>query len=464
MSRSRKNRKKLAYGTLEQRRLLAGDSVFFLDPATSTLQIRAGESNLVDAQYMNDMSFSIDTGTNELVVTEANAAEQRFPVADVSRISYRGTFGDDLFTNNTDIPARVVGFAGNDMITSGGGDDVVIAANGDDTVYPGNGNDYVAGGQGDDQILEGDSTGNDRFFGGPGSDTMESGAGADYVAGHEGDDIIRTGTENDFIFGHDGIDQIFAGSGRDFIYGGDGNDRIFGEFGNDRILGQNGQDEISGGIGDDVVLGGEGNDIIDGDEGNDRLIGNNGNDILRGGIGADHIVAATAASDGSRFGFDTVETGDDTEADYVISHPTDSVTSGAEDRLADTEVIRRNLQTRFLEQNLNNAGWQETASGLQYRTVISGMGATPTATDTVQVNYFGRFIDGTSFDANDGISFGLNQVIAGWTEGLQLMKVGGTIELAVPAELAYGPNGRSGIPGGSTLLFEVDLLDILIPA
>ncbi len=462
MARSRKNRKKLAYGTLEERRLLAADSVFFLDTATSTLQIVAGDSNVTGAQFQNDMSFSLDAQTNELVVTEANAAEQRFDATQIDRISYRGTSGADLFVNNTDISARVVGFAGNDVITSGGGNDVVIAANGDDTVYPGNGNDYVAGGKGDDQILEGSSTtGEDRFFGGPGNDTIDGGIGNDFLAGHEGNDIIYGGHNNDFVFGHDGIDQLFGGAGRDFLYGGDGNDNISGDLGNDRILGQGDSDQISGGEGDDVVLGGDGHDTIDGDAGNDRLIGNLGNDTLRGGVGADSIIAGAAVSNGSTFGFDTVVTGTDTDVDYVVAHPTDSVTSDTEDRLVDTEVIRRNLQTRFLTQNLNNPGWRQTASGLQFRHIISGTGATPVATDRVEVNYSGTFIDGTQFDANDEISFGLNQVIAGWTEGLQLMQVGGTIELAIPSNLAYGPNGRSGIPGGSTLLFEIDLLDIV---
>jgi hypothetical protein len=461
MSRSRKNRKKLAYGALEERRVLT--SVFFLDPATATLQIRAGDTNVEGAQFQNDMSFSIDAQTNELVVTEANAPEMRFDAAQVNRISYRGTFGDDLFVNNTNISARVVGFAGNDVITSGGGHDVVIAANGDDTVYPGDGNDYVAGGQGDDLILEGSSTtGEDKFFGGPGADTLDGGIGNDFLAGHEGNDIIYGGHNDDFVFGHDGIDQLFGGAGQDFLYGGDGNDTISGDLGNDRILGQGDSDQLSGGEGDDVLLGGDGHDTIEGDAGNDRLVGNFGNDSLRGGVGADSIIAAAAVSNGSTFGIDTVDTGADTEVDFVIAHPTDAVTSGTEDRLLDTEVIRRNLQTRFLTQNLNNPGWQQTSSGLQYRHVTVGTGATPVSNDVVEVNYSGTFIDGTQFDANDEISFGLNQVIAGWTEGLQLMQVGGTIELAIPSDLAYGPNGRGGIPGGSTLLFEVDLLDILI--
>ncbi|QEG24053.1 FKBP-type peptidyl-prolyl cis-trans isomerase [Mariniblastus fucicola] len=462
MARSRNNRTKLAYGALENRCLLA-NSVFFLNTGTSTLHIQAGETDVVDATYTNEMTISIDTETNELVVTEPDAAEQRFDSADITRISYRGTPGDDFFSNETDISTRVVGYAGNDMIFSGGGDDVVIAANGDDTVYPGNGNDYVAGGQGNDHVIETDeSTGNDRLFGGPGDDILEGGMGADFVAGHEGNDMLYGGSENDSILGHDGLDQMFGGSGRDFMYGGDGNDEMFGEYGRDRILGQAGNDTISGGFGDDVALGGDGNDTIDGDEGNDRLVGNLGNDILRGGVGADSLIAATPSPDGNTSGFDTVEAGDDTDIDYAIIHPgSDTATMGEEDNVADSEIIRRNLQVRFLDQNLGNGGWQETASGLQYRTVILGTGDTPVATDTVRVNYEGSFIDGTLFDANDGITFQLNQVISGWTEGLQLIQVGATIELAIPAELAYGENYYAGIPGGSTLLFTVDLIEIV---
>lgn len=460
MASSRNNRKKLNYGALENRCLLA-NSVFFLDSVTSTLHIRAGETDVADAVYSNEIDFTIDAAQNELVVNEPGGEAQRFPVADVERISYRGTPGDDLFTNNTDIPARVVGFAGDDVITSGGGDDVVIAANGNDTVFPGNGDDYVAGGQGDDQILESEtSTGADRFFGGPGNDILESGQGTDFIAGHEGNDTLRGGSENDSVFGHDGIDQLFGGSGRDFIYGGNGADEIDGEFGADRILGQAGDDTIAGGQGDDSILGGDGNDIIDGNEGNDRIVGNLGDDILRGGTGADSLIAATASSDGATSGFDTVFPGDDTDIDFVLSHPSDLVSIGQEDRTANTEIIRRNLQTRFLDQNINVAGWRATDSGLQYRTVISGNGATPAATDRVRVSYRGTFIDGVEFDSNDNISFRLDQVISGWTEGLQLMQVGGTIELAIPAALAYGEAGVTGIPPNSTLLFTVSLIGI----
>ena len=460
MSRSR-NKKSLNYGALENRCLLA-NSVFFLNMDTSTLHIQAGVGDDPTTEFVNDISFSIDANTNELVVSESDDVDRRFNVGDVDRISYRGTSGDDRFTNNTAISSRVVGFAGDDIITSGNGDDRVIAANGNDTVFPGDGNDYVAGGQGDDTILEDDSTGNDRFFGGPGADTIDGGAGEDFLAGHEGDDIIRGGTENDSIFGHDGIDQLFGGSGRDFIYGGNGDDQLSGDFGNDRLLGQDGGDSIFGGEGNDVALGGNGNDNIEGNAGDDRLIGNLGNDLLDGGVGADSHFAAAPTPNGASSGFDTVITGDDTDVDYVISHPfADAIDVGEDDRTANSETIRLNLQSRYLQQNISNPGWQETASGLQYRTIVSGTGATPGPTDRVLTNYVGTFTDGTQFDANDGISFGLNQVIAGWTEGLQLMNVGGTIELAIPAALAYGDSGTRGIPGGSTLLFRIDLLDIV---
>lgn len=461
MTRSRHNKTSLNYGSLENRCLLA-NSVFFLDAATSTLQIRASVTEVADAEFANDMTFSIDSDTNELVVTEEGCGEQRFNLTDVDRISYRGTAGNDRFTNNTDIDARIVGFGGDDFIVSGGGDDHVIGANGNDIIFTGNGDDYAAGNRGDDQLIEVEgATGNDRFFGGEGNDRLEGGNGADFLAGHEGNDTIQGGAANDVIFGHDGIDQLFGGSGGDFLYGGEGDDTLNGEFGNDRLLGQNGADVISGGEGNDVAFGGNGHDTLNGDAGDDRLVGNLGNDTLLGGIGADTHVAAAATSDGATSGFDTVITGDDTDVDVVTFHPgSDSVDEGAEDNVFDTEVIRRNLQTRFLTQNIRNEGWQQTSSGLQYRIVTPGTGATPVATDTVAVNYVGTFIDGTEFDANEDISFQLNRVITGWTEGLQLVSVGGTIELAIPASLGYGVNGIAGIPGGTTLLFTVDLLDI----
>jgi FKBP-type peptidyl-prolyl cis-trans isomerase FkpA len=100
-----------------------------------------------------------------------------------------------------------------------------------------------------------------------------------------------------------------------------------------------------------------------------------------------------------------------------------------------------------------------TASGLQYRDVVVGPGAQPSSsTATVRVNYVGRLRNGTRFDGNNGIQFRLDQVIAGWTEGLASMTVDGRRQLVIPANLAYGATARPGIPANSTLVFDVELL------
>lgn len=107
-----------------------------------------------------------------------------------------------------------------------------------------------------------------------------------------------------------------------------------------------------------------------------------------------------------------------------------------------------------------------TASGLKYQVLKQGTGAaSPKATDTVKVHYHGTLLNGTVFDSSvqrgEAISFPLNQVIAGWTEGLQLMKVGDKFKFEIPANLAYGERSPSPlIPPNSTLVFEVELLGI----
>ncbi len=106
-----------------------------------------------------------------------------------------------------------------------------------------------------------------------------------------------------------------------------------------------------------------------------------------------------------------------------------------------------------------------TASGLVYRSLKDGMGASPTANDKVKVHYRGTFPDGREFDSsykrNEAIEFPLSGVIKCWTEGLQRMKVGGRAKLTCPANLAYGERGAGGvIPPNATLLFEVELLGI----
>jgi len=119
----------------------------------------------------------------------------------------------------------------------------------------------------------------------------------------------------------------------------------------------------------------------------------------------------------------------------------------------------------FLEANAKRDGVKVTASGLQYTVMTAADGAKPTATDSVTVHYRGTLLDGTEFDSsysrNEPATFALNQVIGGWTEGVQLMNVGSKFKFAIPYNLAYGERGAGNSIGPfETLVFEVELLKI----
>ncbi|UGA57160.1 FKBP-type peptidyl-prolyl cis-trans isomerase [Vibrio sp. VB16] len=131
-------------------------------------------------------------------------------------------------------------------------------------------------------------------------------------------------------------------------------------------------------------------------------------------------------------------------------------------KIADANVA---IGQTFLENNANEEGVITTESGLQYKVLQEGTGTeNPTATSKVKVHYHGTLIDGTVFDSsvdrNEPISFGLNQVIKGWTEGVQTMVVGQKIRLFVPSNLGYGKGGSGPIPPASVLIFDVELLEI----
>jgi len=118
----------------------------------------------------------------------------------------------------------------------------------------------------------------------------------------------------------------------------------------------------------------------------------------------------------------------------------------------------------FLAANKTKEGVVTLPDGLQYKILQAGNGPKPAASDTVKVNYRGTLLNGTEFDSsykrNQPTTFPVNRVIKGWTEALQLMPVGSKWQLFIPSDLAYGDPGNGGIPPGSTLIFEVELLSI----
>lgn len=125
----------------------------------------------------------------------------------------------------------------------------------------------------------------------------------------------------------------------------------------------------------------------------------------------------------------------------------------------------REAGEKFLAENKTKEGVQVTPSGLQYKVIKQGKGAVPTTTDKVSVHYRGTLIDGTEFDSsykrNKPTEFGVTQVIKGWTEALTMMPVGSKWEIYIPQELAYGSRNQGQIKPFSTLIFEVELLDIV---
>ena len=149
-----------------------------------------------------------------------------------------------------------------------------------------------------------------------------------------------------------------------------------------------------------------------------------------------------------------------------------------EDMAAAMQKMRENMQAQqlksaadnlekgkaALEENKKKAGVKVTKSGLQYEVLTEGKGNSPKATDVVKVHYKGTLTDGTEFDSsykrNEPAEFPVGGVIKGWTEALQLMKPGAKYKLLIPAELAYGDQGRPGIPANSVLAFEVEFLEV----
>jgi len=123
---------------------------------------------------------------------------------------------------------------------------------------------------------------------------------------------------------------------------------------------------------------------------------------------------------------------------------------------------------KFLTENKSREGVKTTTSGLQYKVLKEGTGAQPKASDTVTVNYRGTLLDGTEFDSSykrgQPATFPVGGVIKGWTEALQMMKVGSKYQLFIPPNLAYGEQARGSIPPNALLTFDVELMDVKSPA
>ena len=136
------------------------------------------------------------------------------------------------------------------------------------------------------------------------------------------------------------------------------------------------------------------------------------------------------------------------------------------ERMTKAAQTEKDSGKAYLEKFSKEKDVVKTESGLAYKILAEGKGATPKATDTVKVHYHGTLTDGTVFDSSkqrgQPVTFPLNRVIKGWTEGVQKVKEGGKIKLVIPSELAYGDNGAPPkIPGGATLVFEVELIEIV---
>ena len=135
----------------------------------------------------------------------------------------------------------------------------------------------------------------------------------------------------------------------------------------------------------------------------------------------------------------------------------------AKTRMAAQASVEKKAGAAYLEKEAAQPGAKKQPSGFLFKETKAGTGASPKATDTVKVHYKGTHTDGTTFDSSEGkdpVTFPLNGVIPCWTQGLQLMKEGGSAHLVCPSDLAYGDGGRPGIKGGATLVFDVQLISV----
>jgi FKBP-type peptidyl-prolyl cis-trans isomerase len=190
-----------------------------------------------------------------------------------------------------------------------------------------------------------------------------------------------------------------------------------------------------------------------------------GHSWVQQGVDFDVDVYAKGIKDGASGGA-TLLTPDQAQA--AIAAFRTQLTAKQQQKNAELGAQNKANGEAFLAANKNQPGVQTLPDGLQYIVLTQGSGATPTPADTVTVHYKGTLIDGTEFDSSykrgQPSQFPVGGVIHGWTEALEKMTVGSKWKLFIPAELAYGANGRPGIPPNAALIFEVELIDTKTPA
>lgn len=289
-----RNRTRLFHETLERRIVLA---------ATVTSELR-GDVLFVDGTSSSDEVYVRDAG-RAISVVVGESVISSFSRRNVASLHFSGRAGDDVFHNETDLPAEIFGGNGNDQLFGGAnrdkiwgnsGQDEIVGGDGNDQLHGGNDGDTVRGGLGNDQIF-GDA-GNDVLHGNEGDDRIRGNSGTDTILGGPGDDALRGDSGNDTLNGGDGDDELRGGASRDRLVGSYGDDRLFGEASDDILFGDDGEDfldggpandEIYGGTGDDRIVGGSGHDLVLGHDGNDAIVGGTQRDVIIGGEGRDRV-------------------------------------------------------------------------------------------------------------------------------------------------------------------------------
>ena len=415
---------------------------------------------------------------------------------------------------------ELLGGDGVDELFGGANNDTIDGGEGSDRLLGGNGNDRLNGGEGPDMLF-GDS-GTDVLRGGSSADWLFGGTGPDMLFGGNDTDQLNGGVGNDILLGEAGFDDVFGGTDRDIIFGGADRDTLNGQGGSDLIATGNPVDSSETSLEeirniwnsdlsydqrvdellvgtlmtdvcsrvDDVVLGGTGRDafrtcapagpVVD-QQPNERVVRTT---VVVGGVVMDDefdvaidemITASVADNDvlGDLTTFELVRTTNHGELEFnsdgtFIYTQTNYGRDSFEYRIAgfpigEPQTATVNIITEGLPLLPDDAVLETSDTGLEFFDFTVGSGDMPDATDTVEVGYTAYLPDGTDFDSADPIVFDLPNLIAGFSEGVQGMRLGGFRRLIIPPELGFGADGlpSAGIGGMDTIIFDVRLITIV---